>query len=153
MIFLIDMWCSPAVRSFVQGYLPALLLALILYMVPSIFFFLSRIEGHPSVSRQERKASSKMFSLLAGNIFLAAVLGGSLISISEAFTEDPKSIPRRLAEAVPTQVRIFSTLFKPLCLNPAWTWILFLWRTKMNGLMLSKVEDTRSVVLSILTNM
>lgn len=92
-------------RSFVQGYLPALLLSLILYLVPSVFFALSRIEGHPSVSRQERKASSKMFSLLAGNIFLAAVLSGSLISISESFTDDPKSIPRRLAEGVPPQVR------------------------------------------------
>lgn len=100
--------CSPAVSSFVQGYLPALLLAVILYICPSIFFFLSRFEGHPSVSHQERKASSKMFSLLAGNIFLAAVLSGSLITISESFSEDPKSIPSRLAEAVPKQVCIYS---------------------------------------------
>ncbi|KAG0566868.1 hypothetical protein KC19_7G094000 [Ceratodon purpureus] len=99
----------PAVSFFVQGYVPALLLAVILYICPSIFFSLSRFEGHPSVSHQERKASSKMFSLLAGNIFLAAVLSGSLISISESFTEDPKSIPRRLAEAVPKQANFFIT--------------------------------------------
>jgi hypothetical protein len=99
----------PAISSLVQGYLPALLLALLLYMVPSIFFFLSRIEGHPSVSHQERKASSKMFSLLAGNIFLASVLSGSLLTISETFTEDPKGIPRRLAEAIPTRASFFIT--------------------------------------------
>ena len=62
------------------------------------------------MSHQERNASSKMFNLLAGNVFLAAVLSGSLITISESFTEDPKSIPRRLAEAVPTQVCILQTL-------------------------------------------
>jgi hypothetical protein len=89
----------------VQGYLPALLLAAVLYVVPSIFFFLSRLEGHPSVSHQERKAATKMFTLLAGNVFLVGILGGSLISISETFSDDPKGIPRRLAEKVPSQVR------------------------------------------------
>jgi hypothetical protein len=97
--------CSPAVSSVVQGYLPALLLAAVLYVVPSIFFFLSRLEGHPSVSHQERKAATKMFTLLAGNVFLVGILGGSLISISETFSDDPKGIPRRLAEKVPSQVR------------------------------------------------
>jgi hypothetical protein len=99
----------PAVKTFVQGYLPALLLSLILYICPTIFYFLSRLEGHPSYSHHERKAASKMFTLLAGNIFLAAVLGGSLISISEDFTQDPKSIPKRLAEAVPVQANFFIT--------------------------------------------
>ncbi|KAG0559254.1 hypothetical protein KC19_10G090800 [Ceratodon purpureus] len=99
----------PIVQSLVQGYLPALLLTAALYVVPSIFFFLSRVEGHPSVSRQERTAASKMFTLLAGNVFLVGVLGGSLISISQTFSDDPKGIPRRLAEKVPSQANFFIT--------------------------------------------
>lgn len=102
-------------RTLVQGYLPALLLSLILYVCPTIFYFLSRLEGHPSFSHHERRAASKMFTLLAGNIFLAAVLGGSLISISEDFTTDPKSIPKRLAEAVPVQVSTQSLILTSDC--------------------------------------
>ena len=62
------------------------------------------------MSHQERNAASKYFTLLAGNVFLVGVLGGSLISISETFADDPKGIPRRLAENVPSQVRVLDYL-------------------------------------------
>lgn len=98
--------CRPAIRGVLTGYLPALLISAVLYIVPIIMFFLSQVEGHASISHQERTATSKVFNLLAGNLFLAVVFSGSLITISESFSKNPREIPRRLAEAIPSQVHI-----------------------------------------------
>jgi len=98
-------FCSPGLKSVIQGYLPALVLSAILYFVPYFMLYLSQLEGYASVSHQERKAAGKFFNLLAGNVFLVTVLGGSLVSIIETFAVEPKLIPRRLAEAIPSQVR------------------------------------------------
>jgi hypothetical protein len=106
--------CRPAIRGVITGYLPALLISAVLYIVPIIMFFLSQVEGHASISHQERTATSKVFNLLAGNLFLAVVFSGSLITISESFSQNPREIPRRLAEAIPTQVHYALQLnFKP----------------------------------------
>ena len=111
--------CRPAIRGVFTGYLPALLISAVLYIVPIIMFFLSQVEGHASISHQERTATSKVFNLLAGNLFLAVVFSGSLITISESFSKNPRDIPRRLAEAIPTQVHY------PLQLNlKLWTFHL-----------------------------
>ncbi|KAH9576159.1 hypothetical protein CY35_01G147600 [Sphagnum magellanicum] len=99
----------PGLKSVIQGYLPALVLSAILYFVPYIMLYLSQLEGYASVSHQERKAAGKFFNLLAGNVFLVTVLGGSLVSIIETFADEPKLIPRRLAEAIPSQAEFFIT--------------------------------------------
>lgn len=94
----------------IQGYLPALLLTAILYGLPPIMLFLSKIEGYVSISRQERKAAGKFFYVLAGNVFLVGVLGGSVISIIDTFSSEPREIPRRLAEAIPSKVSFTNLL-------------------------------------------
>ncbi len=99
--------CSPGVKQVIQGYLPALVLAGILYGLPPVFLFLSKLAGYVSISHQERVAAGKFFHLLAGNVFLVGVLGGSLISVINKFSSEPRKIPRYLAESMPSKVSCF----------------------------------------------
>jgi hypothetical protein len=99
--------CSPGVKQVIQGYLPALVLAGILYGLPPVFLFLSKLAGYVSISHQERVAAGKFFHLLAGNVFLVGVLGGSLISVINKFSSEPREIPRYLAESMPSKVSCF----------------------------------------------
>jgi len=99
----------PGVKQVIQGYLPALVLAGILYGLPPVFLFLSKLAGYVSISHQERVAAGKFFHLLAGNVFLVGVLGGSLISVINKFSSEPREIPRYLAESMPSKADFFIT--------------------------------------------
>ncbi|KAJ7296707.1 hypothetical protein O6H91_09G007100 [Diphasiastrum complanatum] len=99
----------PGLNQIVTGYLPSLLLSLLLYVVPSIMLILSKIEGHISRSRQEREASKNFFYFLVGNVFFITVLSGSLLNQINSFISKPTDIPSRLAVAVPRQAAFFIT--------------------------------------------
>jgi hypothetical protein len=97
---------SPGAKQVLQGYLPALLTVGVLYLLPPIYFSLAKFAGYISISRQERKTAGYVFNLLAGNVFLVGVLGGSMLSIIDTFSSEPRAIPRRLAEAIPGRVSL-----------------------------------------------
>ena len=100
-----DLFCgSPGVKQVVQGYLPSILVVAVLYGLPLVMFFLAKLMGRVSISRQERKAAGMVFNLLAVNVFLVGVLGTSIFQILDTYSSDPRSIPRRLAEAIPSKV-------------------------------------------------
>ncbi|CAM6084775.1 unnamed protein product [Calypogeia fissa] len=99
----------PGLQEFVSGYLSTVLLAGLLYMIPPTLLFLSRLEGHPSKSSQERKACEKFFYFLAGPIFFIQVLGGGAVQVASEwdFIKNPADIPYRLAAHIPGQATFF----------------------------------------------
>lgn len=99
--------CRPGVRQFVSGYLSTVLLAGLLYMIPPTLLCLSRMEGLPSKSTQQRMACKKFFYFLAGPIFFIQVLGGGAVAVASEweFIKNPADIPYRLAAKIPGQVK------------------------------------------------
>ncbi|XP_014633436.1 CSC1-like protein At1g69450 [Glycine soja] len=96
------------VSQIVTGYLPSLILQLFLKLVPPAMEFLSSIQGYISHSDIEMSASRKVLWFTVWHVFFATVLSGSILSMLNAVL-DPKSIPGKLAVAVPAQASFFIT--------------------------------------------
>ena len=97
--------CRTFVNQVITGYLPSLILQLFLKIVPPIMEFLSSIQGYICHSDIEKSACNKVLWFTIWNIFFATVFSGSVLYQVSIFL-DPKTIPARLAVAVPAQVRI-----------------------------------------------
>lgn len=73
-------------------------------MVPPIMECLSSIQGYISLSDIKKSACFKVLWFTIWNVFFATVFSGTaLIQLSLVF--EPKTIPTRLAVAVPAQVK------------------------------------------------
>lgn len=93
------------VSQIITGYLPSLILQSFLKTVPPIMECLSSIQGYISLSDIKKSACFKVLWFTIWNIFFATVFSGTaLLQLSLAF--EPKTIPRRLAVAVPAQVKL-----------------------------------------------
>lgn len=99
----------PGVKQVVQGYLPSLLVVAVLYGLPFVLFFLAKVAGYVSISRQERKTAGMVFNLLFVNVFVVGILGTSIFQVLDTYSSDPRSIPRRLAEVIPSKAYFFMT--------------------------------------------
>lgn len=108
--------CRTVVSQIVTGYLPSLILHLVAALVPPIMKIFSAVQGYIAVSEVEKSACYKMLLFTIWILFFANVLTGSVTSGFELFL-DPKTIPSRLAVAVPAQVRSSGSLFKYLSEN------------------------------------
>ena len=97
--------CRTFISQVITGYLPSLILLLFLKIVPPIMEFLSSIQGYICHSDIEKSACNKVLWFTIWNIFFATVFSGSVLYQVSIFL-DPKTIPARLAVAVPAQVRI-----------------------------------------------
>ncbi|KAG6530524.1 hypothetical protein ZIOFF_012763 [Zingiber officinale] len=93
------------ISQVVTGYLPSLILHLVAALVPPIVKLFSAMQGYVAVSQIEKSACKKMLLFTIWFLFFANVLTGSVTSEIE-FLFDPKTIPSRLAVAVPAQVHI-----------------------------------------------
>ncbi|XP_057948021.1 CSC1-like protein At1g69450 isoform X3 [Malania oleifera] len=94
------------VSQVITGYLPSLILQLFLKIVPPIMKFLSSIQGYISNSKIGKSACNKVLWFTIWNIFFANVLSGSVLNQISIFL-DPKTIPAKLAVAVPAQASFF----------------------------------------------
>ncbi|XP_044489479.1 CSC1-like protein At1g69450 [Mangifera indica] len=94
------------VSQVITGYLPSLILLLFLKIVPPIMVFLSSIQGYISHSDIDKSACNKVLWFTVWNIFFATVFSGSILYQINIIL-DPKSIPSRLAVAVPAQASFF----------------------------------------------
>lgn len=91
------------ISQIITGYLPSLILQSFLKMVPPVMEYLSSIQGYISLSEIRKSACFKVLWFTIWNIFFASVFSGTaLFQLSMVF--EPKTIPRRLAVAVPAQV-------------------------------------------------
>ncbi|PNX77536.1 ERD (early-responsive to dehydration stress) family protein [Trifolium pratense] len=98
------------VSQVITGYLPSLILQLFLSFVPPTMIMLSSLQGYISWSQIQKSACTKVLLFTIWNIFFANVLSGSALYRVNIFLE-PKEIPRVLAEAVPSQVRMINFHF------------------------------------------
>ena len=87
----------------VTGYLPSVILQIVLYTVPPMMMLFSTLEGPISHSERKKSACCKVLFFTIWNVFFFNVLSGSAISQLNALSS-PKDIPVQLARAIPLQV-------------------------------------------------
>ncbi|KAJ4973206.1 hypothetical protein NE237_006380 [Protea cynaroides] len=90
----------------ITGYLPSLILQLSLKVVPPIMKILSSMQGYISNSEIEISTCTKVLWFTVWNVFFANVLSGSAFFQFSIILE-PKTIPEKLAVAVPAQASFF----------------------------------------------
>ncbi|XP_074574853.1 CSC1-like protein HYP1 [Curcuma longa] len=94
------------VSQIVTGYLPSLILHLVAALIPPIMKLFSAMQGYIALSEIEISACNKMLLFTTWFLFFANVLTGSVTSQIQLLF-DPKTIPLRLAVAVPAQASFF----------------------------------------------
>ncbi|KAI4328491.1 hypothetical protein L6164_020842 [Bauhinia variegata] len=104
--FLTSILTIKYVSQVITGYLPSLILQLFLKTVPPVMEFLSSIQGYISHSDIEKSACYKVLWFTIWNVFFATLFSGSFL-YQVSIILDPKSIPGRLAVAVPAQASFF----------------------------------------------
>jgi hypothetical protein len=71
--------------SFVQGFLPGLILKICFWILPKIIMFVSKFEGHLAVSKLERRSAAKYYYFMVVNIFFGSILAGSAFQQLKTF--------------------------------------------------------------------
>lgn len=97
-------------KSFVQGFLPGLVLKIFLYYLPAILMVLSKIEGHISMSELERRTASKYYYFILVNVFLGSIVAGTAFQQLNAFLhQSATQIPRNIGVSIPMKATFFIT--------------------------------------------
>jgi hypothetical protein len=100
----------PAIKSFIQGFLPGIALKIFLIVLPTILMYMSQFEGLISQSSLERRTASKYFIFLFFNVFLGSVLTGSALEQLKTYLhQSANDIPRTFGQAVPMKATFFIT--------------------------------------------
>lgn len=73
------------VTSFVQGFLPGLILKLCFWLLPVIIMLITKLEGHLAISTIERRAAAKYYYFVVVNIFFGSILTGSAFQQLKTF--------------------------------------------------------------------
>ncbi|KAL8130235.1 hypothetical protein V2J09_019390 [Rumex salicifolius] len=98
------------VKSFVQGFLPGLVLKLFLIFLPAILMAMSKFEGYISVSSIERRAASRFYLFNLVNTFLGSIITGSALEQLNTFLkQSADQIPKTIGVAVPMKATFFIT--------------------------------------------
>ena len=71
--------------SFVQGFLPGLILKACFWLLPIIIMIVSKFEGHLARSKLERRAAAKYFYFMVVNIFFGSILTGTAFQQLKTF--------------------------------------------------------------------
>ncbi|KAK1698269.1 hypothetical protein QYE76_014966 [Lolium multiflorum] len=98
------------VKSFIQGFLPGIVLKIFLIVLPTILMYMSQFEGLISQSSLERRTASKYFIFLFFNVFLGSILTGSALEQLKTYLhQSANEIPRTFGVAVPMKATFFIT--------------------------------------------
>ncbi|KAE8676448.1 CSC1-like protein RXW8 [Hibiscus syriacus] len=96
------------VNRVVTGYLPSVILIVLMYTVPPIMMMLSKMEGNVSRSERKRSACIKVLNFTIWNVFFVNVLSGSFIQQMSVFSK-LQELPFQLAKQMPDQAAFFTT--------------------------------------------
>ncbi|MED6187349.1 Calcium permeable stress-gated cation channel 1 [Stylosanthes scabra] len=100
----------PFIKSFIQGFLPGIVLKLFLIFLPTILMIMSKFEGFVSVSSLERRSASRYYLFNFVNIFLGNVLAGSALQQLKTFINEPANqYPIIIGTAIPLKASFFIT--------------------------------------------
>jgi hypothetical protein len=95
--------------SIVQGFLPAVLLAVLFMLVPIIMRMLARMEGIPQRTGVELSLMDRFFLFQVVNGFLVVTLSAGIIAALPGLVHDPSSVPTLLAQNLPKSSTFFLT--------------------------------------------
>ncbi|KAK5955526.1 hypothetical protein OHC33_003166 [Knufia fluminis] len=96
-------------RAFLQGVLPIILLALLMFLLPLILRMLSRFQGIKSGMLVELSVQKYYFFFIFVQLFLIVTLGSSAVQLVREFTsvEGVANIPNILSTTIPTASNYF----------------------------------------------
>lgn len=99
------------ISSFVQGFLPGLILKLCFLLLPMFIMFLSKFEGHLSISKLERRAAAKYYYFVVVNIFFGSILTGSAFQQLKTFVTSSSVLGflNTIALSIPQKASFFIT--------------------------------------------
>ncbi|XP_021760147.1 CSC1-like protein At4g02900 [Chenopodium quinoa] len=98
------------VTSFIQGYIPGIILKIFLLLIPMIIMFMSKIEGFTSFSSLERVAARKYHLFILVNVFLVSIIAGTALEQLKTFLHQPPSeIPKTVGASMPMKATFFIT--------------------------------------------
>uniref|UniRef100_A0A7C8Z1U3 Uncharacterized protein n=1 Tax=Opuntia streptacantha TaxID=393608 RepID=A0A7C8Z1U3_OPUST len=98
------------IKSFLQGFLPGLVLKLFLIFLPSILMMMSKFEGFECLSSLERRAAGKYYIFNFVNVFLGSVITGSAFEQLNTFLHQPANkIFETIGVAIPIKATFFIT--------------------------------------------
>mmetsp|Transcript_18688 Transcript_18688/g.31106 ORF Transcript_18688/g.31106 Transcript_18688/m.31106 type:complete len:755 (+) Transcript_18688:110-2374(+) len=89
--------------SFIQGYLPPLLLAVLMALVPIIIRLLAERSGLSAKSAVDVSLMAKYFVFQVINVFFVTIIAGSIFTALSTIIENPSSAVEILAKSIPLQ--------------------------------------------------
>ncbi|WVZ99815.1 hypothetical protein U9M48_045061 [Paspalum notatum var. saurae] len=100
----------PFIKSFIQGFLPGIVLKIFLIVLPTILMFMSKFEGLISQSSLERRSAAKYYIFLFFNVFLGSVVAGSALEQLKIYLhKSANDIPRIIGDSIPMKATFFIT--------------------------------------------
>ncbi|PKA67154.1 DNA-directed RNA polymerase III subunit RPC2 [Apostasia shenzhenica] len=100
----------PAIKSFVQGFLPGIALKIFLIILPTILMTMSKAEGFTSLSSLERRSASKYYLFLLVNVFLGSIITGTAFQNLNIFLhESASNVPVTVGVSIPMKATFFIT--------------------------------------------
>ncbi|VFQ96266.1 unnamed protein product [Cuscuta campestris] len=100
----------PFIKSFIQGFLPGIVLKIFLMLLPTILMFMSKFEGFPSLSSLERRSASRYYIFNFVNVFLGSVIVGAAFEQLNTFLhQSANEIPKTIGAAIPMKATFFIT--------------------------------------------
>ncbi|KAG4394616.1 hypothetical protein AAZX31_20G059600 [Glycine max] len=100
----------PFIKSFIQGFLPGIVLKLFLIFLPTILMIMSKFEGFGSISSLERRSASRYYLFNFVNIFLGNILTGTAFQQLSSFIHQPADqYPVTIGTAIPLKASFFIT--------------------------------------------
>ncbi|KAI4298736.1 hypothetical protein L6164_032259 [Bauhinia variegata] len=99
---------TPFIKSFIQGFMPGIVLKLFLIFLPTILMIMSKFEGFGSLSSLERRAASKYYIFLVINVFFGSILTGTAFEQLKSFMhQSANEYPKTLGNAIPLKATFF----------------------------------------------
>ncbi|KAI0967599.1 hypothetical protein F4678DRAFT_237915 [Xylaria arbuscula] len=91
----------------IAGVLPAVLLALLLWLVPVVMDFLAGFKGAKTGTQKTEAVQQFYFAFLFVQVFLIVSLASSVVAVLEGVLNDPTSITDTLAQKIPSAANYF----------------------------------------------
>ncbi|RWW34573.1 hypothetical protein GW17_00000659, partial [Ensete ventricosum] len=96
------------IKSFIQGFLPGIVLKIFLLLLPMILMLMSKFEGFVSLSALQRRSASKYYIFLLVNVFLGSIIAGTAFEQLNSFIhQSANEIPKTIGVSIPMKATFF----------------------------------------------
>ncbi|KAL0920127.1 hypothetical protein M5K25_009238 [Dendrobium thyrsiflorum] len=98
----------PFIKSFIQGFLPGIVLKVFLIFLPMILMIMVKFEGFISISSLERRAATKYYIFLFVNVFLGSIIAGTAFQQIDTFIH--QSVSEHIYKKPSTVNKVYQTI-------------------------------------------